>query len=135
MGNRDIVNQYFRLVNAEEWSTLGSLFDENAVLFGVGTRHRQGRTDVLAYYDNLFDQWPDHYDKPVDIIESADSQSITVEIEFTGAAKDGRGIVFQAVDLFRFSDGLITSLSTWYDLHFVVQFLHAGSGRSVIAHE
>lgn len=61
-----------------------------------------------------FAAWAVHQDAPHGFIFDGDSAACG--IHFTGATHDGREVSFDCVDIFRFRDGRIAELSTWYDL-------------------
>lgn len=61
-----------------------------------------------------FAAWAVHQDAPHGFIFDGDSAACG--IHFTGTTHDGREVSFDCVDIFRFRDGRIAELSTWYDL-------------------
>jgi ketosteroid isomerase-like protein len=110
----DIVGRYLAAVNAEDWPSLRALFAETASFRAVGSRERRGRQDVMAYFTPLFGPWRAHEDVLTRALPSG--SSVTAEIRFNGTSAAGRDVTFDAVDVFDIEDGLIVSLSSWYDL-------------------
>lgn len=110
----ELVDRYLVAVNTEDWASLESLFAPDARLRAVGTRERRGRADVMTYYTSLFAPWAQHDDRVTRALPSG--ATVTVEIAFHGITTHGRRVEFDAVDLLDTADGMITSLSSWYDL-------------------
>ncbi len=127
--NKAVISQYFAFANAERWDDLRTLFCDDARLIGVGARERAGLDDVMSYFTRIFNQWPEHHDEPVSVIEEGDT--LAVEIEFVGRGHDGRVITFDAVDVFHMRGDKIARMSTWYDSAYVGRFLQAGSNRDL----
>lgn len=125
MGIDAVIQQYFAFANQERWHDLRELFHPDATLLAVGARPRQGRDDVMTYFDQVFAAWPQHHDQPGLVIAS--DNSAAVEIAFTGTGHDGRRIHFDAVDVFHFApDARISRLTSWYDIAYVQRFLRVG---------
>jgi ketosteroid isomerase-like protein len=114
---------YFESLNAEDWSRLRSLWHLEGELRAVGARRRDGREDVMSLFEKLFNPWTVHCDKPVRVVQSG--TSATVEVEFTGTTPDGNSVLFEAVDVFDFEDGLIRRLSNWYDIDYARRALES----------
>jgi ketosteroid isomerase-like protein len=111
------VTAYFDALNAEDLDALGGLWAPTAELRAVGSRPRHGRDQVSAYFRPLFEPWAAHLDRPTRYIVAGDT--VVVELTFTGTTRAGKGLAFDAVDVFDLHDGLITRLTTWYDLAWV----------------
>jgi ketosteroid isomerase-like protein len=111
---RELVEAYFECANTEQWERMLTLFTEDATYRTPGARPRVGREDVVAFYPKAFSAWATHQDTAHGFIFEGDSAAC--EIHFTGTTHDGRQIAFDCVDIFRFRDGQIAQLSTWYDL-------------------
>ncbi|MCB1247372.1 MAG: nuclear transport factor 2 family protein [Acidimicrobiia bacterium] len=112
--NNDVVAEYFRCVNDEDWTAFAELWTDDAELIALGARPRNGKEDVLGYYAKIFTPWREHYDEATRVLV-ADS-AITVEVHFSGVTGDGTPVEFDAIDLFDFVDGEISRLSNWYDV-------------------
>lgn len=114
---------YFDSLNSENWPRLRTLWHPEVELRAVGARPRKGIDDVMTLFEKLFDPWATHIDKPVRVIEAGDTA--TVEVEFTGLVPGGEDVVFDAVDVFDFEDGLIRRLSNWYDVDYARRSLES----------
>lgn len=114
MTAHEIVQDYFRFANTEQWDRLAGLFTEDATYRTPGARRRNGRADVAAFYPKAFSDWATHQDTPGLVI--VDGDVAAVEIVFSGTTHGGKAVTFECVDIFRMRDGLIATLSTWYDL-------------------
>lgn len=122
------VEAYFRAVNARDWDSLAAVFAEDVHFRPVGSRPRQGRADVLAYYPPLLEGFATHHDEPVGVHVAG--QVVTVEITFEGRTTDGAEVRFDAVDLFELdAEGCITRLSLWYDTRAVARQVRAVNDR------
>ena len=126
MTDLDLIYRYFAHINAEDWSAFAQLWDDRSELQAVGSRPRQGATEIEAFYRSLFTPWRAHQDLPVRVLPSGDA--VTVEVHFDGVTHDGREVAFDAVDVFDLEDGRIRKLSTWYDLVLVRRLLEVGAG-------
>ena len=87
----------------------------------MGARRREGVDEVLGYLERLFTPWAVHEDIPGRVMLS--SGAAAVEVRFGGTTHDGIGVVFDAVDVFDFQDGLILKISNWYDLVYAREML------------
>jgi len=114
----ETLERYFRDVNAEEWDDFRGIWHDEAELRVVGGVHLRGREDVLAYYPRVLASFPAHHDEPYAVHVAGDVA--TVEIRFRGETRQGVVTEWEALDVFRFRDGLISSLATWYDVALVV---------------
>ena len=120
----EVVAAYFAAVNARDFEALAGLFAEDAVLRPVGSRVREGRSDVAAYYPPLLAGFASGVDTPVRTTVAG--RVVTVEIRFEGRSVDGADVAFDAVDIFDVDDdGRIARLSLWYDTRDVVRQLRA----------
>ena len=108
-----VVNAYFEAVNHQDWDALRDLFTPDAEIRPVGSRRRQGRSDVLAYYPKVLATFAEHED----VVERASvaGDVVTVEIRFDGRTRGGHAVTFDAVDVFDLRDGRIARISLWYD--------------------
>ncbi len=115
------IERYFACVNAEDWSSMRAIWHEDAELRAVGARPRHGVEEVIGYFSRLFDPWREHRDEPVRVIPAGDT--VTVEVRFEGATRDGRAVGFDAVDVFDLQDDRIRRLSNWYDVAYARKML------------
>jgi ketosteroid isomerase-like protein len=108
--------QYFECVNAEDWSTMRSLWHPDGELIAVGTRPRRGLDDVLDYFEKALRPWREHHDEAIRVLVCAAEEVVVVEPRFRGSTTTGVGVTFDAVDVFDITAGQIRRLSIWYDL-------------------
>jgi hypothetical protein len=107
------VNEYFRCLNAEDWTAFRTLWTDDAVVLAAGARPRRGVDDLMTLYTKMFDHWPKHRDVPGRAL--IDGRTVTVEVHFVGTVADGRELEFDAVDVIDVEDGRIKRLTNWYD--------------------
>jgi ketosteroid isomerase-like protein len=113
----ECVRAYFDAINAEDFERLADVWTPTAELRAVGARPRHGREEITAYFRGAFSPWASHLDRPTRVILAEDV--VVTEIEFKGVTHDGKELVFDALDVFDLTDGLIARLTTWYDLAWV----------------
>jgi ketosteroid isomerase-like protein len=114
MTDDEVVRRYFACLDAEDWPTMRTLWNEDAELRAVGTRPRNGADAVVEYFSRIFAPWREHTDAPSRFI--AQGNTIVVEVTFSGTTRDGRAVSFDAVDVFDLVGGRIQRLSNWYDV-------------------
>lgn len=112
-----LVTQYFDALNAEDWSQLEGLWHPDAALTAPGSRPRQGRDAIMAYFRPLFEPWTAHRDEPTRFLVA--ENTVVVEVVFTGVSQSGRALTFNAVDVFDLEGDTIARLTTWYDLNWL----------------
>ncbi|MEV5848556.1 nuclear transport factor 2 family protein [Streptomyces sp. NPDC051985] len=110
---RQVVERYFSAINAHRFAELGEVFAPEAEIHTVGRAPALGRAEALAHFPTVLAGYAEHHDAVTRWIETEDA--VVCEIHFTGRLRDGRPIVFDAVDLFDVRDGRIAKVSTWYD--------------------
>lgn len=128
MDTEALIQRYFECLNTEAWEAMGQIWHEDAELRAVGARPRRGREEVVDYFRNLFNPWPEHRDEATRVVVAG--SVATVEVSFTGTTADGRTVSFDAVDVFDIEDGLIKRLSNWYDIDFARRKLDLGKAAS-----
>lgn len=118
------VAAYFSAVNQQDWDDLAMLFTPDAEIHPVGSRPRQGREEVLAYYPRILAAFAEHED----VVERAHvaGDVVTAEISFTGRTHEGVPVRFRAVDVFDLSDDRIARISLWYDTADVLRQVRGG---------
>jgi ketosteroid isomerase-like protein len=121
MTAEEVVRSYFACLDAEDWGTLRTLWNDDAEMRAVGARPRSGADAVVEYFSRVFAPWREHTDKPTRFITQGDT--IVVEVTFTGTAQDGRVVNFDAVDVFDMVGGRIQRLTNWYDIAYARRVL------------
>jgi ketosteroid isomerase-like protein len=122
------VQAYFESLDSEDWERMRGLWHVRGEMSAVGARPRHGREEVMGLLEKLFVPWKVHRDRPVRTIVAGEVAA--VEVEFTGTTHDGRDVVFAAVDVIDFEDGLIRKLSNWYDVDYARRTLSGPAGES-----
>lgn len=110
-----VVGAYFDAINAEDWEALEQVYHPEAVVHPPGGTPVAGSTEILAWYQAVFRRFPDHTDRPVRAIVSADRADAAVEIEFTGRTREGRSFRISAVDHFDIDGSQIRAMRSWLD--------------------
>lgn len=120
-----VVRSYFVCLDAEDWATMRTLWNEDAELRAVGARPQQGVDAIIAFCGRIFAPWRRHSDSPTRFLTCG--ETIVVEVAFTGTTQDGRDVAFDAVDVFDLRGGRIQRLSTWYDIAYARRLLAEGA--------
>ena len=114
VGMDDIVDKYFASVNSEDWELMARLWHADARIDAVGFRAPiVGRDAIVAYFPKVLAGYSEHVDTPTRTLAAGNTR--VVEIHFEGRLHNGVDVRFEALDVFDFTDGLISRLSTWYD--------------------
>src|ERR1700709_2345212 len=101
----ELIDNYFRAVNTENWPLMADLWNETGELVAVGVTPRVGRQRVLEYFPRILAGYVEHVDTPTRIVAAGDT--VLVEIDFVGRLRSGSPIAFNAVDVFDLVDGRI----------------------------
>jgi uncharacterized protein (TIGR02246 family) len=117
-----LVGEYFRCANEEDWAGLAQVWADDGELIGMGAPPRRGRDAIVDGYRRFMARWPEHLDEPGRILVCG--AVATVEVHFTGVNRAGRACAFDAVDVIDVEDGRIRRLTNWYDLSIVGPMLH-----------
>ena len=111
-----VAESYFECLNNNDWDAMRELWQPDGEWKAPGARRRRGIDEVLDYFRRCFAPWPEHADIPHRIL--VDGDAVVAEIEFHGVTMDGRGIQFDAVDVFDLREGKIAKISNWYDIDY-----------------
>ncbi|WP_419919513.1 nuclear transport factor 2 family protein [Candidatus Poriferisocius sp.] len=109
----DVVEDYFRALNTEDWDLMATVLATDVELVPVGSRARTGSGQAIAFFQKVFQRFPTHDDNPTRFLDA--DNTVVVEIAFTGATPDGLEVAFDAVDVFDVEHGRIRRLSQWFD--------------------
>ena len=121
MSHRELVGTYFAAMNSDRFADLEPLWHPDGELHAVGAPPRIGRAAVLAHFPAVLAGYAAHHDEVTRWIEAGDT--VVTEIRFTGELRDGRPVVFDAVDVFDLAEGAIIRLSSWYDTRAVARMV------------
>ena len=113
LSNRALVECYFSALNTADLDRLRAVLDPDVELRPTGSRPRTGLEEAILFLRRVFEIFPEHRDTPTRIIEAWDT--VVAEIDFSGISADGRGVAFEAVDVFDLADGRIVRVSQWFD--------------------
>ncbi|WP_219413520.1 nuclear transport factor 2 family protein [Pseudonocardia nigra] len=119
--NRDTVEGYFAAINSDGFADLEPLWHPDGELHAVGAPPRIGRAAVLAHFPDVLAAYASHDDRVTRWIEAGDT--LVTEIRFEGTLRDGRGVEFDALDVFDLRDAVIVRLSSWYDTRAVARMV------------
>ncbi|MEW2502423.1 MULTISPECIES: nuclear transport factor 2 family protein [unclassified Amycolatopsis] len=111
--SRAAVEAYFSAINAERFAELAGVFAGDVEIHTVGAAPVVGRDAAIAHFTKLLAGYAEHDDRVTRWIEAGDA--VVTEIDFTGRLRDGRPIVFTALDVFDLRAGRIAKVATWYD--------------------
>jgi len=109
----EIVETYFRLVNAEKFEALFELFHpevEFRAPFGFRAR---GLEKVKPFYLSVPVNYPEHVDTPLEVLTAGNRAAVL--IDFRGRNRQGTPVVFRASDWFGIENGRIRSLEIFFD--------------------
>lgn len=110
---RAVVEGYFAAINADAFADLEKVFAEDVEIHTVGASPVVGRAAAVAHFPTVLAAYAEHHDHVTRWIEAPDA--IVTEIHFEGRLRDGRAIVFEALDVFDLREDRITKVTTWYD--------------------
>ncbi len=99
------IENYFLVLNVEQWDDLGALFaDDGTVNFS--TERVTGRDEVIAAYrQRVPSRYPHHVATPRAITVNGDHGFALLDLVVVTPA--GREVTFAVVDVFKFVDGKI----------------------------
>ena len=121
--NRALLTKYFDAVNSRDWETLRAVLHPDAAIRHADLLSAQGRDQVVKLYQAILLQYREgeHEDRPTRVLASGDL--LAAEITATVVKLDGTRLTFPAVDFIEVEDGLLKSVSTWYDTAVVVPMI------------
>lgn len=115
--NQALVEQYFTLFNAHEWTKMAELYSETPEFkdpsLGPGII-KQTRQQIAEKYAGLHAIFPDLHDEVIQVYPSGNSH-IIVEFISKGTAADGSTFELPICTIFTIEDGKITKDFTYYD--------------------
>lgn len=111
----EVIGEYFRSSNAEDWAAFAQTWAENADLVAVGGPPRHGRADVVRAYQlflGLFGRHEDHVERMV-----VTGRTAAVTGRFYGTNPQGLDIEFDWADVIDLTadERQIQRLSHWHD--------------------
>ena len=109
-----VAKNYFGAINESRLDDLANVFAEDATLSFPMLNPMRGRMAIRDFYAGIMNSYPERYDKVTRWFVSDDAD-VAAEIHFEGRTTTGRSVIFDAVDLFRISDGQIHELLIFYD--------------------
>ena len=109
-----IVDEYFRSVNEEDWEACGKIWAPDGEMFAAGGPLRRGPTDIVRAYRRFFELFESHDDRPYRMLITGDSA--TVQVLFRGISQYGGEVELDSVDVIDIApDGRIQRLAHWHD--------------------
>jgi ketosteroid isomerase-like protein len=121
----DVIESYFKATDAGDMSLVATLWRPDGTFNSAGDPPRKGIDEVLAWLKEASSAFTEQEHSPVRRI--SDGSTVAVELRFRGRTWDGRDVAFEAMDVFELDeDGLIASVTLWYDRTAVVQQILGG---------
>ena len=113
--HRRVVEDYLRALHAGDEGAMLALFEPGAWVLSP----LLGKVDHVAFFRNVFASAERSVITPHDVFVSAQGRANAVGyFNYEWILKDGTRVVFDAADVFEFSeDGKIRVLSIYYDSH------------------
>jgi ketosteroid isomerase-like protein len=111
----EVIGEYFRSSNAEDWEAFGAVWSDDAELVAVGGPPRKGRDDVIRAYQLFLGLFGSHEDRVERLV--VHDRSATVSGTFLGTNPQGVAIEFPWMDLIDLADcdDTIRRLWHWHD--------------------
>lgn len=125
-----VVVRYFEAINTENWGLLADVYAQDAVVHPPGGDPVRGRAAIIGWYQAVFRRFPDHTDRPLRAVTSADGLAVVVEIAFSGEAAGGRGFRIHAVDIFDLAHDRIQVMRSWLDTAAFATAVSGGDDRA-----
>jgi len=113
MSIRDTVYKYFETINNEEFDDLFDLFCKDVVFSCPVDFKVQGVEKIRPFYLNVPKNYPEHEDRPIDVL--IDGNRAAVLIQFEGKSASGIPVSFLATDWFTFEGDKIKTLNIFFD--------------------
>jgi ketosteroid isomerase-like protein len=113
LDTRALVNKYFESVNAGDWETWLSLFDDNVVMDEQLAGHVEGIDVLRGAVGALKKGYSRFKNYPIEVVVEGEKAMVVWRIE----AANAKGVPINAkgVNFFRFSDGKITYMANFHD--------------------
>lgn len=113
MAIKDTINQYFDSINKENFDELFDLFCEDMNFSCPVDFTTRDPEKIKAFYLKVPENYPEHEDKPVDML--IEGNMAAVLIQFEGKTASGQHVEFNATDWFTFEGSRIKTLNIFYD--------------------
>ena len=120
---KDLIQNYFRLINEEKFEEFFMLFDAEIDFHAPFDFHVKGLEKIKPFYLQVPVNYPEHTDTPEKILISGNQAAVF--IDFKGKTKKGKQVSFKAADWFVVENGKIKSLNIFLD-SFSVQKMFKG---------
>jgi ketosteroid isomerase-like protein len=110
---RGVVKQYFDSVNAGDWDTWLTLFDDNVVMDEQLAGHVEGKEVLRGAVSALKKGYSRFRNHPVEVVVEGDKAMVLWRIE----AANAKGVPINAsgVNYFRVRNGKITYMANFHD--------------------
>ncbi|WP_214405259.1 nuclear transport factor 2 family protein [Pseudonocardia lacus] len=120
---KDLVEAYFAAINSDRFADLAAVFAPDVEIHTAGGPPVVGREAALAHFPAVLAGYAAHHDEVTRWILAPDV--VVCEIAFSGRLRDGRLVVFDALDVFDAAGAGITRIGTWYDTRAVARQVRA----------
>ena len=113
MDTREVVEKYFESVNAGDWDTWLTLFDENIVMDEQLAGHVEGIDVLRGAVGALKKGYSRFKNHPLEVVVEGDRAMVTWHIE----AANAKGVPIDAkgVNYFKVRNGKITYMANFHD--------------------
>jgi ketosteroid isomerase-like protein len=113
MGTREVIDRYYRSVNAGDWDTWLTLFDDNVVIDEQLAGHVEGIGILRGAIDGLKKGYARFQNVPEHIVVEGDQACVTSHISAANAG--GVPIEANVANYFRLAGGKIVYMANFHD--------------------
>ena len=113
MTPREIVNEYYRLANLNDWDKWCDLFHEDMVMDEQLGGHLEKLSNLRPIMKGFKQGWQKFQNVPEDVIIEGDKAAVKSHI--TEITPEGKRIEVDVMNYFRFADGKIIYMKNFHD--------------------
>jgi ketosteroid isomerase-like protein len=113
MNTREIIDTYYQSVNAGDWDTWLTLFDDNVVIDEQLAGHVEGIGILRGAIDGMKKGYSKFQNKPMHIVVDGDNAAVVSHIEAANAS--GTPIDARVANYFQIKNGKIAYMANFHD--------------------
>jgi ketosteroid isomerase-like protein len=113
MGTREVIDTYYRSVNAGDWDTWLTLFDDNVVIDEQLAGHVEGIGILRGAIDGMKRGYARFQNAPTHVVIEGDQACVTSHISAANAS--GTPIEANVANYFRLEGGKIVYMANFHD--------------------
>lgn len=113
MSNREIVETYYKLANANDWMKWCDLFADDMVMDEQLAGHIEGLPKLREMMSGMKAAFPKFQNVPKHIIVSGDEGAVVSHLSIVNAS--GQAIECDVMNYFQFKNGKISYMSNYHD--------------------